>query len=171
MLTLAPLTLVIIAAILFTAALAFLAAELLVPAHGILALFCILFAVLGVVACYLAHPALGIVSGILMLGIAPFAFYAAVRLYPNTPMGRRIILKRPAASTPAAQAEAEKLAALVGKTGTAATTLRPVGACDIEGKRVECVSESTIIEAGTPIEVTRVLGVRVIVRPVQQPLS
>ncbi len=158
--------LLIIAGILFAAALGFLAAELFVPSHGLLAVCCILFAIFGVVAAYMASPALGILSGIVMLGISPFAFYAAVRIYPRTPMGRRVMLKQPKTS---AGADAERLAALVGKTGTAMTTLRPVGACDIEGKRIECVSESTIIQAGTSIEVTRVLGVRVIVRPQQVP--
>jgi membrane-bound ClpP family serine protease len=157
--------LMMVAAILFVAAIAFLAGELIVPSHGLLAIFCVLFAVLGVAAFYAAAPALGIVSGIVMLVIAPFAFYAAVRIYPNTPMGKRVMLRRPAAGT--IDNESLERAALIGKTGVATTPLRPVGACQIDGNRIECVSESTVIESGTPIEVTQVNGMRVIVRAIK----
>jgi membrane-bound ClpP family serine protease len=157
--------LLVVAAILFVAAIAFLAGELVVPSHGLLAIICIVFALLGVVACYMAAPALGIISGIVMLVAAPFAFYAAVRIYPSTPMGKRVMLKQP--SVASGDAESEKLAVLVGKRGVATTPLRPVGACEIDGRRIECVSEATVIESGTPIEVTRVIGMRVIVRAVE----
>ncbi|MGI5838636.1 MAG: NfeD family protein [bacterium] len=54
---------------------------------------------------------------------------------------------------------------LVGQTGTAVTTLRPAGIAAIGGVRVDVVSEGSYIPAGASIEVVKVEGVRVIVRP------
>lgn len=53
---------------------------------------------------------------------------------------------------------------LTGKEGIAITSLRPSGAAEIEGKRVDVVSEGSYIPAGEMLIVDRVEGVRVIVR-------
>ncbi len=53
---------------------------------------------------------------------------------------------------------------LAGKTGVAITVLRPSGTAQIEGRRIDVVSEGGFIPAGEKIIVDRVEGVRVIVR-------
>ncbi len=53
---------------------------------------------------------------------------------------------------------------LAGKKGKAVTSLRPSGAVEIEGKRIDVVSDGAFIEQGEPVIVDRVEGVRVIVR-------
>jgi membrane-bound serine protease (ClpP class) len=57
-------------------------------------------------------------------------------------------------------------AELVGKTGLAATDLRPAGAAQFGDERVDVVAESGWIQAGTQIRVVRSEGYRVVVRPV-----
>lgn len=52
---------------------------------------------------------------------------------------------------------------LLGRSGVAVTVLRPAGAAEIDGVRVDVVTEGDFIEAGTPIVVTHVEGVRVVV--------
>jgi membrane-bound serine protease (ClpP class) len=52
----------------------------------------------------------------------------------------------------------------LGRTGTALSPLRPAGIADIDGARVDVVSDGDFIEAGTPILVTRVDGNRIVVR-------
>ncbi len=54
---------------------------------------------------------------------------------------------------------------LTGKEGIAITSLRPSGAAEIEGKRVDVVSDGSYIPAGEKLVVERVEGVRVIVKP------
>ena len=61
-------------------------------------------------------------------------------------------------------ASEEGLSALLGQTGEALTVLRPSGRAKIEGRRVDVVSQSTMIPAGTKIEVIEVEGNRVVVR-------
>lgn len=53
---------------------------------------------------------------------------------------------------------------LLNQTGAALTTLRPSGTAVINGKRVDVVTEGSLIEAGTPVKVVAVEGMRVVVR-------
>ena len=56
------------------------------------------------------------------------------------------------------------LSELLGVEGVAVTTLRPAGTAEINGKRVDVVTDSEYIEHGKPIVVTAVEGMRVVVR-------
>jgi membrane-bound serine protease (ClpP class) len=58
----------------------------------------------------------------------------------------------------------ENLQLLIGKSGTAETTLRPAGKALIEGAVYSVESDSEFIEAGKPIKVIRVRGNRILVR-------
>ena len=53
---------------------------------------------------------------------------------------------------------------LIGLEGVALTTLRPSGAAEIEGRRIDVVSDGAYIPAGEKLIVDRVEGARVIVR-------
>jgi membrane-bound serine protease (ClpP class) len=55
---------------------------------------------------------------------------------------------------------------LLDQTGTALTTLRPSGTAVIDGKRVDVVTEGSLIERGATVKVVAVEGMRVIVRAV-----
>jgi membrane-bound ClpP family serine protease len=52
----------------------------------------------------------------------------------------------------------------IGKEGIATTTLRPVGMAEIDGVKLNVDSDGEFITKGTPIRVTRIDGLRVIVR-------
>jgi len=55
---------------------------------------------------------------------------------------------------------------MVGKKGNALTDLRPAGTAEIDGKRVDVVTDSEFIEKGSKIEVVEVEGIRVVVREI-----
>lgn len=55
-------------------------------------------------------------------------------------------------------------AALLGKTGSAVTMLRPAGMAEIDRRRVDVVSDGDFIDAGAEIVVTQVEGNRVVVK-------
>ena len=54
---------------------------------------------------------------------------------------------------------------LVGKEGVALTALRPSGTCEIDGERIDVVSEREFITPGSRIKVVKAEGTRVVVRP------
>jgi len=148
--------------ILLIIALVFLVAELFVSTHGILGGVSALFAIGGVVAMFMANTTAGVVASTLVLVATPFAFYYALKIYPHTPVGKRVILARNKVP-PTIDAQTQFLATLDGREGTAVTLLRPAGAVEIEGRRIDCVAESEIIEAGSRVRVQRVAGMKVIV--------
>jgi membrane-bound serine protease (ClpP class) len=153
------------ALVLFAVALAFVAAELFIPSHGILGILALILALAGVGMAWRANPAFGVLSAILLVVIAPVVFYMAIQLYPHSAVGKRVILPtaNPAAS---AHPETARLTALLGQRGTALTLLRPSGACEFDSRRIDCTAESEVITAGTPVEVIRVVGTKVIVKAV-----
>jgi len=57
---------------------------------------------------------------------------------------------------------------LLGKEGVAYSVLRPSGIIDIEGRRVDAVSEGTWIPAGRRVLVVSVQGRRVVVREIRK---
>jgi membrane-bound serine protease (ClpP class) len=55
-------------------------------------------------------------------------------------------------------------ALVLGRTGIALSPLRPAGVAQIDGERVDVVSDGTFIDAGAAIQVIRVEGNRIVVR-------
>ena len=62
----------------------------------------------------------------------------------------------------------ETFTGLLGQTGRALTPLRPVGMCEIDRRKVECVAESGYVEKGACIEVVRVEGMQPTVRVAEE---
>jgi len=56
---------------------------------------------------------------------------------------------------------------LLGAKGIALTTLRPAGTAEINGKRVDVITDSEYIENGKNIEVIKVEGMKVLVREIK----
>jgi membrane-bound serine protease (ClpP class) len=106
--------------------------------------------------------ALGRVALSLLLALA--AGLALLRLLPNLPFGRRLVLgtEMRAESGYASPPQADAL--VLGRTGIALSPLRPAGVAQIDGERVDVVSDGTFIDAGAAIQVIRVEGNRIVVR-------
>lgn len=87
-----------------------------------------------------------------------------LRYLPRLPFGRRFILQtglasaRGYASAPASDRQ------WLGKKGRASSPLHPAGIAEIDGQRVDVVSDGELVDAGQFIEVIRVDGNRVVVR-------
>jgi membrane-bound serine protease (ClpP class) len=95
--------------------------------------------------------------------------FLMLRLLPRTPFGRKLVLvsemeaDRGYVSTPDSDRR------WLGRTGLALSPMRPAGIAEIDGARVDVVSEGGFIEAGTRIEVTRVDSNRIVVRRASTP--
>lgn len=108
-----------------------------------------------------------------MAVLLPVVVWAAFSIWPNTAIGRRAILEAPTPSEVASFVELEgRLSRLVGATGEAVTVLNPAGIVRIQGERVHCQSDgSVIIERGVSVKVISVKGNRVVVRRWSAPES
>jgi membrane-bound serine protease (ClpP class) len=106
--------------------------------------------------------ALGRVAIALLLAMA--GTFALLRVLPRLPFGRRLVLATGMeanlgyVSTPEGDHRWRK------RLGIAVSPLRPAGIAEIDGTRVDVVSDGGFIEPGAAIEVTRVDGNRIVVR-------
>ena len=87
-----------------------------------------------------------------------------LRFLPRLPFGRRLILETGLAAGEGYASAPERDKIWQAKEGKALTTLRPAGIAEIEGERVDVVSDGEFIESGAPIIVTLVDGNRIVVR-------
>jgi membrane-bound serine protease (ClpP class) len=110
------------------------------------------------VAWVMLGPAWGALVVVASVALSTALFIAAMR---TGVVKRRLVLQE---SLPRGQGtESEGLRGLVGAPGTAHTDLRPAGIAEIEGKRIDVVSDGGFLERGTPIRVVAVDGPRVVV--------
>jgi membrane-bound ClpP family serine protease len=155
------------ALLLLLAAAALIAAELFLPSHGVLSIAAALCAVGSVIMAARVSPMLGALFGFIIVIITPFVIYWAIKLYPRSPIGKRVMLEAPAPAPGDKDHDvAARLQQLVGQQGIAMTVLRPAGIVELDGQRIDCISEAEVIDPGTKVEVIRVSGLRVIVKPV-----
>lgn len=108
----------------------------------------------------------GLITGTFVLVaigiVTTVGFVIWMNAFPHTAIGRRLMLQKNLVS-----GEGEKdqpVASLIGRTGQALTTLRPAGTALVDGRRVDVVAESELIDAGTDILVVHQEGMRVVVR-------
>jgi membrane-bound ClpP family serine protease len=145
----------------------FILLELLVPSGGVLSFFaavCLAGAIFA--GYYYFGPATG--TGVLALEaiLVPLVIVVAIRVWPYTPIGRRVLNRPPGRPSELGEAEsAQHLRHLVGKWGRAKSPLLPSGAVLIDGRLYDAVSHDKPIEAGQPIEVVQAEGNHIVVRP------
>lgn len=96
-------------------------------------------------------------------------FFVALKLFKRLDIWQRLTLRTKQQNEAGYIAPQPELSLHIGKTGVALTPLRPSGAAEIFGQRIDVITEGEFIPAGTNIEVTRVEGVRVVVRAMAKP--
>jgi membrane-bound serine protease (ClpP class) len=100
----------------------------------------------------------------LLLAIA--LSFALLRFMTRLPIGRKLVLQTGLGSAQGYASGPPQDAGLLGKRGHARSVLRPAGIADIDGRRVDVVSDGELIESGGVVEVVQVDGNRVVVKRV-----
>jgi membrane-bound serine protease (ClpP class) len=154
-----------IAYILFLVGAVILAAEVVLPTGGILVVASLLFFALGVGIILARGTTIeAVVSlGGLAVGL-PIAGLVAVSAWRRMSLGS--ILPDDADGTAIAAGELEGLKNRVGKT---VSTMRPSGVVELEGKRIDAMTEGVMLDAGVWVRCVEVKGGRVIVRQLESP--
>lgn len=86
-----------------------------------------------------------------------------LKILPKTPFYSKLILEK-VESAHEGFASAETEIELIGAEGIALSELRPAGKADINGRRLDVVTEGEFIDKGSVIIVTEVHGARLVVR-------
>jgi membrane-bound serine protease (ClpP class) len=149
--------------------------EIFVPAAGLIGLAGGGMIVASVVLGYVYHdPITGTIFLFVSLVVVPTAIALGLKVFPKTPVGRRLILgptpgagsdsggeQQADADTPVDRLSAEPG---VGDEGTAVTDLRPSGTGRFEQRKLSVVTSGEYIERGAPVRIVRVEGNRIVVR-------
>jgi membrane-bound serine protease (ClpP class) len=97
------------------------------------------------------------------LALAILLSFLFFKFLPKMPFGRAFVLNTELDGKAGFLSEPSSDHVLLNKIGVAHSTLRPSGIAEIDGHRIDVVSEGEFIEAGTSVKVVRVDGNRVVV--------
>jgi membrane-bound serine protease (ClpP class) len=143
-----------------------LVAEVLVPTGGILVVAALLFFALGVGTILYYGTTIEAVVAIVGLAVGLPAFgYVAVSAWGR--MSLDSALDEPTAAIPSA-IETDPLK---GRTGKTVSPLRPSGTVEIDGKRVDAMTEGTMLAAGVWVRCVDVRRGQVIVRKIEDAMD
>ena len=158
--------------------------EIFVPAAGLIGLGGGGMIVAGVVLGYVYHdPMTGTIVLFTALIVTPTALVLGLKVFPKTPMGRRLILGDRGTNAPRRTNESSNdreptlvssitlpAAALEkGDEGEALSVLRPSGTARFGKLKLSVVTSGEYIERGAQVRVVRVEGNRVVVRKAPEP--
>jgi membrane-bound ClpP family serine protease len=144
-----------------------LALELFIPSGGLLGIAAgaalIAAIVIGFLHSLVAGASILVGSAVLV----PLLISAGLRIWPRTPMGRRMLTLDPEADVAREAALRLEREAIIGKIGVAKTDMLPSGLVEIEGVRMDAVSVGMVIDRGQVVEVVSVTSGKIRVRPVE----
>ncbi len=140
--------------VLFLLGILFLLVEVVVPG----AVMGIIGGVLAIISVILAldHSFwVGLGMVVITISVAPLALYFGLR---------RLTLRKSLSVAEGFSAGAGKFDALIGKAGITTSPLHPSGMAQIDGQRVDVITDGELLACGVPIRVVRVEGNKIVVQ-------
>lgn len=154
---------------LLAVALLLLVVEVFIPSGGLISIGASVAAIVGIVFLFRYNTTWGLMGVLSVVILGPAAFSFALKVWPSTPLGRKMLGEPTAeqreAQVAAAQRERDRTSALLGAEGLVIADLRPIGVVNIDGERIDALSESGFVRAGSRVRVTAVEFNQVRVRP------
>ena len=144
-------------------------AEIFVPSQGILTFLSIASFVAAVVVGFLMGTMPGVVALLATIVLTPFLIYVLLRVWPHTPLAKRLILTGPSAVGKAGDLAHLDPKALVGRIGVAKTMLRPSGKMVLDGRPIDCLTQGDLVPAGRKVRILAVEGAKVVVEAIAEP--
>lgn len=144
--------------------------EIFVPSGGVIGFLSIVSVLSAIALAFYRGPWYGLsFLGTAVLAL-PAVLIAALHYWPETAMGRRLLLEVPTSDDVMPEDDQRRLLKmLVGRIGQAKSLMLPSGAISIDGHNIDAVSEGMAIEKGQWVQVIEVRGTRVVVRPSDKP--
>jgi membrane-bound serine protease (ClpP class) len=144
---------------LICAGLLVLVAEAFVISMGLLTAIATGLIIIGVIFCFKYGFWAGMATMLVLSLVLPILLVWALALF------RKNMVKARPAEEGVDLPEVTRLAALLGKIGTAMTDLSPAGLVNFEGQRVDVISQGLLLKRGSWVKCILVEGSRVVVIP------
>ncbi len=138
-----------------------------VPGHtlpGVLGAIALVAAI--VLAFGVPYVGVGLETFAAAIVLTALLFLVALRILPENAWMKRLALAHVQGPDYVSSRDFHDLQ---GRTGIAASYLRPAGIASIDGRRIDVLTEGEYIPQGTAIRVTRVEGARIFVEPAVNP--
>ncbi len=135
-----------------------LVAEIFIPSYGILTVAGLGVFGTAIYFTYQENPTAGHVSVILSLIFLPTMGFLSIKYWHQTPVGKLISPPNPVVTAADTGDWEAKLSPYVGKIGRSLSQLRPVGTCEFDGERLECIAEMGVIDRDQPVKAIAVRG-------------
>jgi len=143
--------------------------DLLLPTGGVLAVVGIGIVIVGVVMMFIYDNIVGLWTLLGVFVAIPIIGGVLVRLWPHTPMGKRLMLTPPETEEATSLPLHKEMEEYRGRIGQAASSLRPSGIVDFDGRRVDCITEGMMVDPGQWVRCVTVQGGKVVVRLIDKP--
>lgn len=156
-----PQALLTLGIILLGAGLLLLLADLFVPSGGILLMLSMGVMAVGIVLLFRHSTTAGVTGLAGVFVFLPLLLALLIKFWPHTPLARMV---QPPPEENEALPMHQELQYLKGRRGRTLTALKPGGMVDFDGRRVDCITEGMMLEAGRWVRCIEVRGGTVIVR-------
>ncbi|HYT95116.1 MAG TPA: hypothetical protein VEL76_40740 [Gemmataceae bacterium] len=156
--------------ILILLGLVLLIAELFIPTSGVLFVLSIACLVVGVAITFNKDSSVGIITLIGVFVAVPVVASVGFYYWRRTSFGKRFVLSGSQEDDTLANMPVNlELEQLRGRYGRTISALRPAGLTDFDGRRVDTLSEGSMIDPGQWVRCIDVKAGKVIVRQVDKP--
>ena len=140
--------------------------EIFIPSLGLLTATALLCLAGGIYIFFEISTTVGWIGVWTAVVLIPAVWAIVYKLLPKTSIGRVLELKK-VEQAMGGIPDQEHLESLMGQSGVVLTPLRPVGMCELGGKKIVCVADTGYIEKQTQVKVIHVEGNKVTVRKIE----
>lgn len=154
-----------LAILLFFLGLILVVLEVFFPSFGVLTISALAAFTVSIFVAFGESTGMGFTMLFVTLFAVPAVVWFALKQLPKTPLGKKLFTSGPPPS-PSDTALITK-PVVVGAIGTTSSELRPSGTVDLDGERVDVVTEGEFIDRGARVRVVEVEGNRVVVELVE----
>jgi membrane-bound ClpP family serine protease len=159
-----------LAYVLIAVGLVLMGAELFLPTHGVLLALGVGAAIVGVALAFSYGLSTGIMTLLILVVLVPVLGTVLLRIWPKTPMGKRLFLPGPEEDESIANMPVNlELERLRGRYGKTLSALRPCGLVEFDGKRIDTMTDGQLIEPNHWVRCVDIRSGQVIVRQVEAP--
>jgi membrane-bound ClpP family serine protease len=145
-----------------------LVAEVFMPGFGIAGISGIVLELISVVLTYLKYGGLAALGlTVVILAVIGITISISLRSVTKGRLSKSPLILKERETTAEGYIATADMDVFTGKEGEATTTLRPAGMAEVDGIRLNVVSEGGFIPKGVRVRVIRVDGSRVVVRAIE----
>ena len=150
----------------FVVGIGLLVLEAFMPGFGLPGISGIVLEIVAIVITWFNHgPMAALGMTLVILSIIAIAISVSLRSAAKGKLSKSKIILHDAETDAAGYRATEDMEVFLGREGVTTTVLRPTGMADFDGVRLNVISEGDYVESGTAVQIVRVEGSRVLVRP------